>query len=89
MDDRTRVGLSTLLGAAAGAVLGYLYLTEDGRRLREQLEPGLNEVGDELRRIRRTVEKARQTALEGLATFDELTGATERTPSETVFRSSR
>lgn len=89
MDDRTRVALATLLGALAGAAFGYLYLTEGGRRIREELEPGIDQVGDELRRIRRTVEKARQTAIEGLQTFDELSGAAERTWSEAGFRSTR
>lgn len=90
MDDRTRVALATVVGAVAGTVFGYLYLTDGGRRLRAELEPGLDQVSDELRRIRRTVEKARQTALEGLQAFDEMSsGAADRTSTDAGFRASR
>ena len=89
MDDRTRVALATVVGAVAGTVFGYLYLTEGGCRLRAELEPGLDQVSDELRRIRRTVEKARRAALEGLQAFDEMAGAADRTATDAGFRASR
>jgi gas vesicle protein len=89
VDDRTRVALAALLGAVAGAAFGYLYLTDGGCRLRAELEPGLDQVSDELRRIRRTVEKARQAAIEGLQTLDDLSGSAERTWTDAGLRASR
>ncbi len=73
MDDRGRILLSAVLGALAGGLAGYLYLTEDGRRVRERLEPGLDDVGRELRRLRGAVDRARVAAAEGWQTIEDLT----------------
>ena len=73
MDDRGRIALSAMLGALVGGLVGYLYLTEDGRRTRERLEPGLDEVGRELRRLRGAVDRARVAAEEGWQTIGDLT----------------
>ena len=51
MDDRSRVLMSACLGALVGGVAGYLFLTEDGARVRERLEPGMDEVLRELKRL--------------------------------------
>ena len=72
MDDRARVLLSACLGALVGGVAGYLFLTEDGRRVRDRLEPGMDDVLLELRRLRSTTEKARLAAQEGWSTLQEL-----------------
>ena len=57
VDDRVAIGLGALLGAVAGAALGYLYLTPPGRRLREDLEPELSELVTELQRVREVAER--------------------------------
>jgi hypothetical protein len=57
LDDRVAVGLGALLGALAGATLGYLYLTPRGRRLREDLEPELSQLVTELQRVREVAER--------------------------------
>lgn len=72
MDDRARVLLSACLGALVGGVAGYLFLTEDGRRVRDRLEPGMDDVLLELRRLRSAAEKARLAAQEGWSTLEEL-----------------
>ena len=72
MDERTQVVIATLLGAVTGSVLGCLYLTERGRRVRVQLEPVLDTVIDELQRTRKAVEKAREAAHEGRRTIDDI-----------------
>jgi len=59
VEDRTKVLLASLVGAAAGGVLGYLYLTEGGQRFRGRIEPQIDDFVDELRRLKRTVDKAR------------------------------
>ena len=66
MEDRARVVTSAVLGALVGGVVGYLFLTEDGRRLRERLEPGVEDVLGELRRLGEAAESAKAAASEGL-----------------------
>lgn len=72
MDDRSRVFLSAVLGAIAGGIGGYLFLTEDGSRVRERLEPGMDEVLRELRHLRSAVDKARLAAQEGWTAIEDL-----------------
>lgn len=74
MDDRSRVVISALIGAAAGAALGYLYLTASGQRFRAQIEPKLDDFVGELRRMRGTLEKARAAADEGWQSLNDITG---------------
>lgn len=74
MDERSRVLLATCMGAAVGAVWGWLYLTEQGRRVRDQIEPKLDDFMREVTRVRGTVEKARTAANESWRSLGELTG---------------
>lgn len=73
MDDRTKVLAATVLGALAGGLWGYLYLTASGRRVRDELEPRIDDFVREIRRAKRTVEKARAAADESWHTLNELT----------------
>lgn len=75
MDERSRVLLAACLGAVAGGVWGYLYLTESGRQLREQIEPRLDDLLGEMTRVRGTVEKARTAANEGWRSLSDITSA--------------
>ena len=73
MDERTRVLMATCLGAVAGGVWGFLYLTESGRNLRVQIEPRLDDLIGEMTRVRGTVEKARTAANEGWRSLSDIT----------------
>jgi hypothetical protein len=64
--------MSACLGALVGGVAGYLVLTDDGRRLRERLEPGMDDLLREMRHLRSATEKARLAVAEGLMTVNEL-----------------
>ena len=75
MDERSRVLMATLMGAVIGGVWGWLYLTESGRRIRDQIEPKLDDFMGELTRTRGTVEKARTAANEGLRSLNDITGS--------------
>jgi hypothetical protein len=75
VDERGRVLMATLLGAVVGGVWGWLYLTEGGRRVRDQIDPRLDDFLNELARARGTVEKARTAANEGWRSLNEMTGA--------------
>jgi len=71
VDERSQVLLSTILGAIAGAVVGGLYLTERGRRVRDQIEPTLDNFVSEIERVRGTVDKAREAARDGRQAFED------------------
>ena len=74
MDDRSRVLLTTVIGAVAGGVWGWLYLTEKGSRVRTQIEPKLDDFVRELASVRGTVDKARTAANEGWRSLNDITG---------------
>ena len=75
MDERSRVLMATFLGAVVGGVWGWLYMTESGRRVRNQIEPKLDDFMNELTRARGTVEKARTAANEGWRSLSDIAGA--------------
>jgi hypothetical protein len=58
VDDRTSILLSAMAGAVAGACVGYLFFTEEGRQLREDLEPRLADLVAELGKARTIVKGA-------------------------------
>jgi hypothetical protein len=72
VDERSRVLMATCLGAMVGGVWGWLYLTENGRRVRDQIEPKLDDFVNELTRARGTVEKARSAATEGWRSINDV-----------------
>lgn len=74
MDERSRVLMATLMGAIVGGVGGWLYMTENGRRVRDQIEPKLDDFMNELARLRGTVEKARTAANEGWRSLNDVAG---------------
>ena len=74
MDERSRVLMATFLGAVVGGVWGWLYMTESGRRVRNQIEPKLDDFMNELTRMRGTGEKARSAANEGWRSLSDITG---------------
>jgi len=77
VDERARVLLATCLGAVAGGVWGWLYMTESGRRTRDQIEPKLDDFLREIHRMRGTVEKARSVASEGWRSLNDVTGGAQ------------
>ena len=77
MDERSRVLMATFLGAVVGGVWGWLYMTESGRRVRDQIEPKLDDFMNELTRVRGTVEKARSAANEGWRSLNDITGGAQ------------
>jgi len=65
VNDRAAIWLGALAGAVVGGAFGYLYLTDRGRELREDIEPALSDLLRELGKAWETAEQAR-------ATIDEL-----------------
>ena len=77
VDERSRVLMATFLGAVVGGVWGWLYMTESGRRIRDQIEPKLDDFMNEVTRVRGTVEKARSAANEGWRSLSDITGSAQ------------
>jgi hypothetical protein len=67
--------MATVLGAVVGGAWGWLYMTESGRRVRDQIEPRLDDFVNELTRVRGTVEKARSAADQGWRSLNEMAGS--------------
>jgi gas vesicle protein len=65
---------AAIVGAVVGGLAGYLFLTDDGRRLRRQLEPALDDFARELNSFRATVSKAVGVANEGWQLLNEAMG---------------
>jgi hypothetical protein len=77
VEERSRVLLATMLGAVAGGVWGWLYLTQGGARIRTQIEPKLDDFVRELSNVRGTVEKAKTAANEGWRSLNDITGGAQ------------
>ena len=77
MEDRSRVCLAAMFGAVAGGVWGWLYLTQNGARIRRQIEPKLDDFVRELANVRGTVDKARTAANESWRSLNDVTGGAQ------------
>ena len=64
--------MATVGGALAGAIAGFLFLTEDGRAFRRRLERTLEDANHELSTIRRTMGEATSVASEGRQLLNEV-----------------
>lgn len=60
MSDRHIVIVGALMGAAAGLVTSYLLFTDEGRRLRADLEPELDVLMGEVGRLKGAFDEMRQ-----------------------------
>jgi gas vesicle protein len=76
VNDQSRVLMSALVGAAIGALAGYLMMTDSGRRFRQHFEPALDDFVRELQRLGVTVGRARAVASEGWHALNQVAGDT-------------
>lgn len=72
--DNSRLVAAAIVGAVVGGVAGYLFFTDEGRRLRRQLEPALDDFARELNSFRATINKAAGVASEGWKLLNEAMG---------------
>ncbi len=61
MTDRHTIVGGAVLGALVGAVAGYVFFTERGRRFRRDVEPDLQTIVREAMRVVKSVSELRQT----------------------------
>jgi gas vesicle protein len=64
-----------LIGALVGAAAAYLFMTEDGRRVRERMEPALDTLRSDFYRFKGTLEKLGDMANEGMRVVNEFQSA--------------
>jgi gas vesicle protein len=69
-----RAVIATVVGAVIGGAVGYLFFTEQGRQLRRQLEPALDDIARELNSFRGTVQRAAGVASEGWKLLNDALG---------------
>lgn len=65
MSERSRVVTAACVGAAIGGIWGWLYMTGNGRRLRDRIEPKLDRFRDELAHVQAAGENAKAAIAEG------------------------
>jgi len=85
VNDRPRMFGTLFVGILLGGALGYLCLTEDGRRLLARAEPWLDDLTDQLRKLEGAATKARTAVVEGRHSFDtvmRLTGHGQESPDQ-------
>ena len=75
MNDRMVVTAGALIGAVVGAAASYLFFTDNGRVLRDRIEPTLADLEREFGRFRGTIEQVGRMAGEGARVVQEFTSA--------------
>ena len=78
MRDRTAVLLGLVTGAAIGGVAGWLWLTDDGRRLRARLEPQLQDLAGQALKLRDSAMRAQQAARDSARAVQEVASRAPR-----------
>jgi gas vesicle protein len=61
VSDRTSILWCALAGAVVGGAAGYLLFTDEGRRLRENLEPKLVDLMTEFEKARSLMDSGTQS----------------------------
>jgi hypothetical protein len=61
-----------------GGALGFLYLTESGRKFRLEIEPRIDDFLAEVNRMQGTVHKAREAAGESWASLQQIANDVSR-----------
>ena len=72
MRDRTALLLGLVAGAVVGGAAGWLFLTDDGRRLRRDLQPRLDDLAERAMQLRDTAMRAQRAANEGWRALQEV-----------------
>ena len=75
MSEQTRVMAGALVGALVGAAACYLFFTENGRRMREKIEPAIDDLRHEFGKFQRTIEKVGDMANDGIRLVNEFNAA--------------
>ena len=74
MDDRSRILTAACAGAAIGGLWAWMYLTDNGRRVRDRIDPAIGRLIDELNHMREAAEKAKGAVNEGRQLLTDISG---------------
>ena len=74
MTHKSQAMTATIVGAVIGGAAGYLFFTAEGRGLRRQLEPALDDFARELSSMRGTARRVAGVASEGWNLLSEAIG---------------
>ena len=78
MNESRVITIGALLGAAIGASASYLFFTESGKRIRDRMEPAVDELRHEFVRFQKTVEKLGEMANDGIRAVNEFNAARQQ-----------
>jgi gas vesicle protein len=76
--DRTAVLIGLVAGAAAGGIAGWLFLTEDGRRIRARLEPRLQDLVSQAIVMSASARRLQAVARQGAQTAQDVVSRSAR-----------
>jgi gas vesicle protein len=76
--DRAAILLGLVAGAALGGVAGWLWLTDDGRRLRARIEPQLQDLAGHALKLRDSAARVQRVARESVRTVEEVASRAPR-----------
>lgn len=79
MNERTAVMAGALVGALTGMCAAYLFFTDQGRTLRDRIEPTVDDLRQEFARFQSTIEKVGAMANDGMRVFNEFNAARTQT----------
>jgi gas vesicle protein len=66
---------AAMLGAVCGAAVGYLFFTDQGKAIRERLEPAVDDLRREFAKFQGTIEKFGVLANDGMRVMEEFKAA--------------
>jgi gas vesicle protein len=75
VEDRSRVAVSMLVGAALGGIVGYLAFTDAGRRTRDTLRAQVEGLLDDATRLTGSLERIQGVAGNGWRSVREFVSA--------------
>ena len=71
MTNQYRICAGATLGALAGAAAAYLFFTDEGRVVRDRIEPALNDVMEEFGKFRGVIERVGAMAVDGMNALEQ------------------
>ena len=75
---------AAVLGAMCGAAVGYLFFTDQGKAIRDRLEPAIDDLRREFGKFQTAIEKVGVLANDGLRAMDEFKAARGTYPTRTT-----